>query len=81
MRAQHGNVDFEAVIANATAAGIDLQEIAIRYEGLSSKELAELREGQEVTHVLSGGVVLAKFPLVGTPRFQNKATSVFSLGA
>ena len=74
-------VDFEAVKSNAAAQGVDLQEIAIKYENLTADELSELKSHQKVTHKLSEGSVLAKFPEVGEPLFQEKATAVLSFGA
>ena len=69
------------MIANATAEGIPLSEITIRYEGLNTKELLELQKNDLVTHDLGGGAVLAKFPLVDRPQFETKATAVLYLGA
>ena len=74
-------VDFEAVMRNAAAQGVDLQQIAIKYEGLTTAELVELGSHQEVTHQAGGGSILAKFPLEGMPLFPEKATAVLYLGA
>jgi len=74
-------VDFDAVMRNAAAQGVDLQEITIKYEGLTAEELSELEAHQEVTHNTGGGSVLAKFPAKGAPLFPSKAAAVFSLGA
>jgi hypothetical protein len=72
--------DFEKVIENAAAQGIEIQEVAIHYEGLTDDELAILRKHQEVTHEISPGRVLAKFPKQGLPLYPEKAT-VHYLGA
>lgn len=74
-------VDFPTVMRNAAAEGIDLQQIAISYKGLTDSELLALQAHQEVTHDLGGGAILAKFPLEGVPLFQDKATGVMYLGA
>lgn len=74
-------VDFDAVMRNARRDGIDLQEIAIKYEGLTADELSELGAHQEVTHDLGTGSILAKFPAEGMPLFPSKAVSVLHLGA
>ena len=74
-------IDFDAVRRNAAREGIDLQEIAIKYEGLTADELLELGAHQEVTNDLGSGSVLAKFPLEGTPLFPSKASAVLYFGA
>jgi hypothetical protein len=74
-------VDFEAVRRNAAEQGVDLQEITIKYEGLTAEELSRLEAHQEVTHRTGSGNVLAKFPVEGKPLFPHKAAAVFSLGA
>jgi hypothetical protein len=75
-------VDFEAVIRNAEAQGVDLQEIAIQYEGLTPDDLIELRLRQHITHNRRNGTVLAKFPGDGgIPSCPEKAVAVHYLGA
>jgi hypothetical protein len=68
------------VIENAAAQGIDLQEVAIHYEGLTPDELKAVGDHQEITHVIDEGRVLAKFPKEGLPLYPEKAT-VHYLGA
>lgn len=72
-------VDFKKVMHNAAAQGIDLQEVAIQYEGLTANELAFLEKHQVVTHRIDEGRVLAKFPEKGFPLYQDKATAVHYL--
>jgi len=74
-------VDFAAVMRNAEAEGINLQQIAIQYKGLTVSEVIALQAHQQVTHDLGNGTVLAKFPLGGMPLFPEKADSVLYLGA
>lgn len=74
-------VDFARVVRNALRDGVDLEEISIKYEGLTDEELTTLRTLQEVTHDLGGGACLAKFPPEGMPAFPEKATAVLHLGA
>lgn len=74
-------VDFPAVIRNAAAQGVPLQEIAIFYKGLSEAERFELETFQAITDDLGDGTVIAKFPPTGLPRIPEKAESVLHLGA
>jgi len=75
-------VDFKAVMPNAKDQGIDLQEVAIQYENLTTEELSFLEKHQTVTHRLGeAGRVLARFPEKGFPLYQDKATAVHYLGA
>lgn len=74
------SVDFKAIMKNAKEQGVDIQQIAIHYEGLTVEEIEMLGNHQVITHN-SGTVVLAKFPEEGMPILQSKATSVFYLGA
>ena len=70
-----GNLaDFRKVMENAKAQGINLAEVAIKYDGLTDQELEFLRKHQEVTHGIAPGRVLAKFPKQGFPLFEEKAT-------
>lgn len=68
-------------MANAKDQEIDLQEVAIQYENLTSEELKFLEKHQTITHNLGEGRVLAKFPLKGFPLYQERATAVHYLGA
>jgi hypothetical protein len=73
-------VDFSKVIDNAAKEGIDLQEITIQYENLTSDEVRVLESRQLITKRVPGGGLLAKFPKDGEPLFADKATAVFYLG-
>jgi len=75
------SVDFREVMRNAVKEGIDLQEIAIKYENLTSDEVEVLESRQTITNRLPGGGLLAKFPKDGEPLFPGKATAVLYLGA
>lgn len=67
---------------NAAAEGIDLQEIALQYEGLTADELKMLQTRQEVTHLLGDGKVFAKFPSDGSPPYlAHKVECAHYLGA
>jgi len=66
---------------NAAKDGIDLQEITIKYENLTSDEIKRLESCQMITNRLPGGGLLAKFPKDGEPLFPDKATVVLHLGA
>ena len=75
-------VDSTEVMKNASKSGIALQEIAIKYEGLTPGEFLKLKSYQVVTSKLSKGIVLAKFPETGgKPLFAAKATACLYLGA
>ena len=74
-------VDFAEVMRNAANEGIDLQQIAIKYENLTTDELQQLGLHQVITSYLPGNGVLAKFPESGEPLFQSKASAVLYLGA
>ena len=74
-------LDFAKIRENALKDGIDLQEIPIKYENLTDSEIEILETKQTITHRLSKGCVLAKFPRDGKPLFQEKATAVIPLGA
>ena len=73
-------VDFSKVIDNAAKEGIDLQEITIQYENLTSDEVRVLESRQLITTRVPGGGLLAKFPKDGETLFPDKATAVFYLG-
>lgn len=73
-------VNFKEVIKNAKEQGVDLQEIAIFYEGLTDEEIKLLGNHQLITHT-SGSTTIAKFPKSGLPIIQSKATGVHYLGA
>jgi len=75
------SVDFPEVMRNAAKQGIDLQEIAIKYENLTSDKVKVLESRQMITNQLPGGGLLAKFPKDGQPLFPDKATAILYLGA
>lgn len=75
------SVDFSEVMRNAAKQGIDLQQITIKYENLTSDEVKLLESRQVITSRLAGGGLLAKFPIEGEPLFPGKATAVLYLGA
>ncbi len=68
-------------MANAAKEEIDLQQVAIQYEGLTQTEMDDLRTTQTITHEPHGdGRLLAKFPADGSvPKYPHKATAVFYL--
>jgi hypothetical protein len=73
-------VDFEAVRRNAAIQGLDLQEIAIIYEGLSEEELQTLEAcGLVGRHLEARGSVLGRFTKDGEALFPTKAAGVLTL--
>ena len=75
------NVDFPEVKRNAAKQGVDLQQITIIYENLTTEEKDVLNSHRLITNQLPGGGCLAKFPEDGDPLFPAKATGVLYLGA
>jgi hypothetical protein len=62
--------------------GVDLQQITIKYSGLTPEELRELEQYQVLMSCLSENSVLTKFPETGDiPLVEAKATAVVLLGA
>ena len=74
-------VDFIQVRENAAKEGIDLQQIAIKWEGLSLAELSQLESAGLLTHRLADSSALGKFAEDGGVLFSEKATAVLYLGA
>lgn len=79
MRNQHG-VDFDEVVKNAEAQGIDLSEISLLYKGLTEMELQALRRLQLVV-AKTDACVIGRFSKEGIALFARKVTGVYSLRA
>jgi hypothetical protein len=73
-------VDFEQVFKNATADGIDLNQITLFYTDLTLEEIDELKRHSLFVSA-SQKCVMGKFNKEGLALFPNKVSSVYSLGA
>lgn len=73
------NVDIAAVKANATKEGIDLQQITLKYEGLTAAEMRDLKARNLLPYELSESSGLGKFQEDGEALFPKKITAVIYL--